>query len=92
MMYQTHYKSFYNLLYTCHYILCVSKHVKFTISKRSWGAARVWGRFAKTGLAELDLSHTGHFVPPRDFYRGINFHEHMLTLLITTLQNCSLGE
>ena len=74
----------FNLLYTCHYILCVS--VRDTICPS-----------------------TGHFVPPRDFYREINFHEHMLTLLIrrmfsiirtqhmltlliNALKKCSLGE
>ena len=92
MMYQTHYKSFLNLLYTCHYILCVSKHVKFTISN-GHGRQREYGVvLLRQDTRDSICPSTGHFVPPRDFYRGINFHEHMLKLLITTLQNCSLGE
>ena len=39
----------------------------------------------------LDGTPMTRFVPLWDFYREINFHEHMLTLLISALQNKQYG-
>ena len=84
-----HFKTCYTLVT----IFCAfQKHVKFTISNGHGGQRGYGVVLLRRDSRDSICPSTGHFVPPWDFYRGINFHEHMLTLLITTLQNCSLGE